>query len=329
MSSTQASLSSAITCVTWCPNEDSHLYYGSWNKTIGLVDIEKEVESSTFGSPTNSSTVAQNQFSFPVLDVSAKDKSSVFVGTCGNKIYCWNPEKNYKDEVGTHNSGVKCVKWLHTADALLTGSWDQSCKIWDFKQQDTSTNIDVGGKVYSLDSKGDLFVVATSENKIKTFDLRKTDAPMKVEDSPLRMQLRCISIFSDLKGYVVGSIEGRCGIQYFDDTTKNFCFKCHRVNENVYPVNSIDFHPTLNTFVTCGGDFMYANWDKDAKKRLFHQDLGFGYGYTTAKFNENGDKMAIASSYDFSQGYTPQVNRKSTLLTVNVQLKNVTPWKLK
>jgi len=36
------------------------------------------------------------------------------------------------------------------------------------------------------------------------------------------------------KGFVVGSIEGRCGIKFFDytknvqDTTLDYCFKCHR-----------------------------------------------------------------------------------------------------
>jgi mRNA export factor len=43
----------------------------------------------------------------------------------------------------------------------------------------------------------------------------------------------------------VGSIEGRVAVQHLDDAQsgKNFTFKCHRDNNEVYSVNSIQFHP--------------------------------------------------------------------------------------
>ena len=67
----------------------------------------------------------------------------------------------------------------------------------------------------------------------------------------------------------MGCIEGRVAVEYFNDmqnkiqaqrlganapktTLKNFVFKCHRDGNNIYSVNSIDFHH-YNTFCTAGG----------------------------------------------------------------------------
>jgi hypothetical protein len=34
--------------------------------------------------------------------------------------------------------------------------------------------------------------------------------------------------------------------------SKNFTFKCHRDNNDIYAVNSIVFHPVFGTFATAG-----------------------------------------------------------------------------
>ncbi len=46
----------------------------------------------------------------------------------------------------------------------------------------------------------------------------------------------------------VGSIEGRVAVQHIDDAqqAKNFTFKCHRDNNDIYAVNAISFHPVSN-----------------------------------------------------------------------------------
>lgn len=45
--------------------------------------------------------------------------------------------------------------------------------------------------------------------------------------------------------YKVGSIEGRVGVHHLDDAQqgKNFTFKCHREGNEIYAVNSLNFHP--------------------------------------------------------------------------------------
>lgn len=49
---------------------------------------------------------------------------------------------------------------------------------------------------------------------------------------------------------------------------KNFTFKCHRLDTEIYSVNAMAFHNTFGTFVTAGSDGTYNFWDKDSKQRL-------------------------------------------------------------
>ena len=58
--------------------------------------------------------------------------------------------------------------------------------------------------------------------------------PIDVVQSPLKFETTSICCFADGKGFVIGSNEGRCGVQHFDfdkyDLGKNsdYCFKAHR-----------------------------------------------------------------------------------------------------
>lgn len=68
--------------------------------------------------------------------------------------------------------------------------------------------------------------------KIYCFDLGNPTVPVKVEQSQLQYQTRCVAAFPGNAGYLVGSIEGRVGVQNFDgmhpDKQPSYTFKCHR-----------------------------------------------------------------------------------------------------
>lgn len=84
-----------------------------------------------------------------------------------------------------------------------------------------------------------ILVTAHSEKYIHIWNLQlltqqKFD-PITFRQSPLKWATSSLSAFADGKGYAVGSIEGRCGIVNVDlnspdtEDTRDFCFKCHRV----------------------------------------------------------------------------------------------------
>lgn len=57
--------------------------------------------------------------------------------------------------------------------------------------------------------------------------------PLGVMVTPLSGPTTCISCFPDGKGFIVGSIEGRCGVKYVDlsenkvNGMTDYCFRCH------------------------------------------------------------------------------------------------------
>ena len=118
------------------------------------------------------------------------------------------------------------------------------------------------------------------------------------------MQIRTIGNFTTKNGFAVGSVEGRCAIQYVEekDSTRNFSFKCHRVDNDVYAVNSISFHPVYGSFSTAGSDGTFTWWDKDTKQRLkiFPR---MNNPISSTAFNHNGTIFAYAVSYDWSKGH--------------------------
>jgi len=68
---------------------------------------------------------------------------------------------------------------------------------------------------------------------------------------------------------------------YTHNTHRNFTFKCHRDNQDIYAVNSMEFNPGFGTFATAGSDGCYHFWDKDSKQRLKAQARSM-YGTTPA-----------------------------------------------
>lgn len=231
---------------------------------------------------------------------------------------------------------VRCVE-VNGQPIVITGSWDKTIKYWDMRSPTAVATKECPERIYSMDARDSMLVTATAERIITVMDIRNPGAEFyKRHPSPLKWQTRVVSCFTDATGYAIGSIEGRCAIQYVEDkdaryATKviplpkcvggslvvrdadkkhdsaNFSFKCHRDppqnnSTNVYSVNDISFHPEHGTFSTAGSDGTFHFWDKDAKHRLKGYP-NVGGPITATSFNRNGRIFAYAIGYDWSKGY--------------------------
>lgn len=230
-------------------------------------------------------------------------------------------------QVAAHDQPIRCVEMfnLNGTDMLVTGSWDKTVKYWDLRQQNPVATLSCQERIYAMDVRDTLLVIGTADRYINMVNLQQNPTAFyKTMQSPLKWQTRTVACFADATGFAIGSVEGRCAIQYVEDKDKdyNFSFKCHRstnpTNRNqtdVYSVNSISFHPIHGTFCTAGADGSFNFWDKDAKHRL----KGFpetGQSITSTSFSPNGNIFAYACSYDWSKGYashTPQSVNKIML----------------
>ena len=189
------------------------------------------------------------------------------------------------------------------------------------------------------DANGRL-VVATSGRLTTFIDLRKSDQEMTAKvslerESSLKYQLRSIKFFPDGRGVAIGSIEGRVSIEHLEElglppNGAKYTFKCHRLQDRVYPVNCIDFHPRLGTFATGGCDGTVGKllcypcpaestdatldntvtilipsdsvvWDGLNKRKLTSLPP-FPTSIAALAFHPGGNELAVASSYTFEEG---------------------------
>jgi len=284
-----------------------HLAVASWDKKVRIYEISAD---------GNSAGKAMFEHDGPVLSVTwSKDGTKVVSGGADKQAKLFDIASGQSTQVAAHDQPIKCVRMISmpgSPEMLVTGSWDKKLKYWDLRTPNPVAEVTMQDRVYTLDVAQGLMVVGTAERYINIINLANPTAVFKTMQSPLKWQTRVISCFPDASGFAVGSIEGRCAIQYVDDKNSgmNFSFKCHRENPsgntsstNVFSVNAISFHPSYGTFSTAGSDGTFHFWDKDAKHRLKGYPSVGGTIPTTA-FNRNGTIFAYAVSYDWSKGHS-------------------------
>lgn len=211
-------------------------------------------------------------------------------------------------QIGAHQSAVKSVGFLKSTNLIVSGGYDKKLIFWDGRTPNPAGSFDLPERCYDIDVKDNLMVVATADKQVLVYDVSAQPREYVRKPSPLKFQTRCVRCFPDMSGFAIGSIEGRVGIQYNEkaNESKQFSFKCHRNNQDVYQVNALAFHPN-GIFATTGSDGTFTFWDKDNKTKL----KGFpsvGKPIPCANFNATGSLFAYAKSYDWSQGsthYTP------------------------
>jgi len=293
----------SISCLAWSPQ--NILAVGSWDKSVRIWEV------------SNNGVVPKLSYNHeaPVLCCNfSKDGQRIVSGGCDNKVKMRMLATQQEQQIGQHDAPVKEVFVIDEMNMVVSGSWDRTLRFWNGQQPTPVATLNVPERVYCMDVKYPLMVVGCADRHVLVYNLQNIQhnpAPYKQGQTALKMQTRCISAFPDKTGYAVGSIEGRCSISHIEETSKNFAFKCHRTEEAIYAVNTIDFHPSMGTFATTGGDGMFVFWDKENRQRL-KQFNNCNHPVVAGKFNATGDLWAYAVSYDWSKGHehnSPQLPR--------------------
>jgi len=218
---------------------------------------------------------------------------------------------NQCTNLGKHLKPIKCVAYSATHNTIITGSWDETIKLWDTRSPSPCIGTyEQPGRVFTMALSNNRLIVGASERHVWIWDLRSLSEPQQRRESSLKYQTRCINAFIEGDGYALASTEGRVAVEYFDSSPNvqamKYAFKCHRAKgpdgvEQVYPVNVIVFHPIFGTFATGGCDSFVSIWDGRNKKRLF-QFKKYPNSIASIAFSHAGTQMAVASSYTFHEG---------------------------
>lgn len=284
-------------------NTPDFLAVASWDNKVRIYEIAQNGQSQGRHAYEHSQPVLNCDFS--------KDGTKLASAGADKNVKVCDLGSQQDIVIGTHDQAVRSCRFFDSGSGtmVVSGSWDKTVKYWDLRQQGPAATVQCQERVYTLDVRDDLCVVGTADRYINVIDLKNPTKFYKTLQSPLKWQTRVVSCFTDSAGFAIGSIEGRCAIQYVEekDSSSNFSFKCHRdpaVNNvvNVHAVNAISFHPVHGTFSTAGSDGTFHFWDKDAKHRLKGYP-NVGGSITATTFNKTGSIFAYAISYDWSKGY--------------------------
>ncbi|QPG73750.1 RNA export factor gle2 [Brettanomyces nanus] len=243
------------------------------------------------------------------------DGTKVVSGGADKTVRLFDLATQQTQTIGQHEEPVRTVRAVQcgpqNTPCIVSGSWDKTVKYWDMRQPTPMCTLTMPERVYAMDASQKLLVVATAGLHVEIINLNNPNQIFRSTLSPLKFQTRSIACYPKGDGYAVGSIEGRCGIQYVDAMQQKdygFSFKCQREQKAnpkealIYAVNSIVFHPVYGTFATAGADGTFSFWDKDSRHRLKGYP-SFGATIPAVNFNRTGAIYAYALSYDWSKGY--------------------------
>jgi len=200
----------------------------------------------------------------PVLCSAWKDDgTTVFSGGCDKQVKMWPLLSGGQPQtVAMHDAPVKEIAWIPQMNLLVSGSWDKTLRYWDTRQANPVHVQQLPERCYALTVNYPLMIVGTADRNLVVFNLQNPQTEFKRIQSPLKYQTRCLAAFPDQQGFLVGSIEGRVGVHHIDDSqqSKNFTFKCHREGNDIFSVNSLNFHPVRFLFPYSFINCMWGLW---------------------------------------------------------------------
>ena len=279
-------------------SEQNVLLGSSWDASVNLYNTDEGFRSGYF------------KASAAVLDCDfyVHADTGIF-GGLETRVQMHNFATNQTETLGEHNAPVKCIRFHRESGCVLSGSWDKTLRKWDPRAATKwQSTLELPGKVVTLSCAENTLVTSTNDKQVLVYDLRSLETPLEVKETPIKYQTRSLECMPNAKGYVIASIEGRVGVEYFEMPAKSYSFKCHRKDESgqifVYPVNALAFHKKFGTFASGGSDCLVNVWDPENKKRLWKLRQ-YPSPVCSLSFNKEGSQLAIACSYLFEQGDAP------------------------
>ncbi|KAI5191221.1 mRNA export factor [Nematocida minor] len=335
----QQAPSDSISSIKYSPCEDI-LTACSWDGSVYIYAPSNPNSHETMSLKTS----IPNPNGSPILcSCFSGDGRYLFTGSADGVIRAVDMTSGNMSELGSHSMAVSCMAFTN-AMTLMSGSWDKTVKVWSISNlQAPPKELIMEDKVFAMDSKMNTVAILLSNNlvsydvytleKIQTggasgFGKMRTGVGMSYGGSTVQQskyqvkstwQLRSVACSNDGQDAIIGTTGSKSEIVGLRPsnaiTTLYYSFRCKHTqgDRNVYPVNSVQFHPAFpHTMLTAGSDGVVILWNRQAKCRLAIAGPGVSgsdnAGITATAYNHTGRYLAIAVGYDWSQGYKAQIS---------------------
>lgn len=286
------------------------LSVAAWDGSVVVYQVNEATVTAT--------RVAEYTHNGPVLSTHWHPKRSIVVSAgCDNRALARDLASNCNIELGSHDEVISSVRVLDN-NRVATASWDKSVRIWDIRMDNRqpAVTVKVGGKVYSLDHSGkandNWLVICDSTKTISLIDGQKGIIMGVV--SPLKCHTRRVAVAPTGGWAIVSGTEGICTVVKMSDRgdiEKDFSFLCHRTPRkdsisilDIYPVNTIAFHPKATVFSTGGSDGHLNTWDRLKRRKICISYPMMDAPITASAFSPSGNILAYSVSYDWSKGHS-------------------------
>jgi len=312
-----------VTYLAFSPNS-RFVSATSWAKQMRVWELKGEK------GETNIPRFNFNAFDVPLLCNAWCSNEHPSFGMLDGVVALTNITTCQPQRLYTHASAVSTLHYIPEYQALLSGSWDHTVKLFDARSNRVIKDTFLSDEIYCMDAQQHIFLVGTADKEVSTWDIRKMDKALCGETMKDSLQTRSVALMPDLRGYVQGSINGRCSVYYYYDDTdhhhdkmennnnknksNSYGFRCHiRKIGNVvelHAVNAVKYHPTIpNLLATCGSDGRFSLWDTDSRMHKGSLPFSLNMPITAFQWAPDGKSAVYAAGNDFSKGTTSSFSK--------------------
>ena len=195
------------------PQPNDYLSVASWDKKVRIYEIDNAGKS-------EGKHIYEHEAPVFAVDFS-KDGTKVVSAGADKQAKMCDLQTQQTQQIAAHDQPVRRCKFFEVGASgspmVVTGSWDKTVKYWDLRTANPVATVNCQERVYTMDVQDKLLVIGTADRYINVINLNDPTKFYKSLQSPLKWQTRVVSCFTDSMGFAIGSIEGRCAIQYIEE----------------------------------------------------------------------------------------------------------------
>ncbi|MBA0718203.1 hypothetical protein Golax_005962, partial [Gossypium laxum] len=258
----------AISRVRFAP-QSNNLLISSWDPCLRLYDVD--CSQLRLEAPAEAA----------LLDCCFQEESVAFSAASDGSITRYDLHSGISNKIGNHDDIATCVEYSTETRQVITAGFDKKIIAWDIfgaKPLVYLRNLDA--EVESMSLSGYELIIAVGSS-VDIYDLRNSDKCVQSNKFCMDVPIRCVSSIPYLKGYAVGSVDGRVKL------------------EISYPSSSNNIGIS-GAFVTGDNVGYVTAWDAKSRRRLFElPDCANSIASLT--YNNEGQILAVASSHTYQE----------------------------